>query len=189
MPFITETIWSDGLGRKKLLANSAWPELHENLDQPEDAERYESIKLIVETIRRLRIEKKVAPSAWPQVLLLTDEPDWLIENADTINRLAHLKMLRIRSNPLTKEERAGAVSQVCGATTVVLPLAGLVDEAAEATRLQAQIDAAKIEVERLTERLANKDYVSKAPEHVVAETKAKLEEAEARLEKLEAETS
>lgn len=189
MPFITETIWQQGVGRKELLTTSHWPELHADLDQPEDAERYESIKRVVETIRRLRIEKKVSPSAWPQIILIADELDWLIENADTINRLAHLKMLRVRSNPLTKEERAGSVSAISDTTTVALPLAGLVDEAAESARLQAQIDAAKIEVERLTERLANKDYVSKAPEHVVAETKAKLSEAETRLEKLEADAS
>jgi valyl-tRNA synthetase len=189
MPFITETIWQQGVGSKEMLITTKWPELHEDLDQPEDAERYEEIKRIVETIRRLRVEKKIAPGAWPQIILISDELDWLIENADAINKLAHLKMLRVRSNPLTKEERAGSVSAVCDSTTVALPLAGLIDEAAEAQRLQAQIDAAKIEVERLTERLANKAYVSKAPEHVVAETKAKLAEAEARLAKLEAEVS
>lgn len=189
MPFITETIWRQGVGRKEQLITTAWPELHEDLDQPEDAERYEAIKRVVETIRRLRVEKRIAPGAWPQVILIADEPDWLIENADTINRLAHLKMLRIRSNPLSKEERAGAVTAICDSTTVALPLSGLVDEAAEATRLQAQIDTVKIEIERLTERLANQDYVAKAPEHVVAETKAKLTAAKARLEKLEAEAA
>lgn len=189
MPFITEAIWQQGVGRKELLVTSAWPELHEDLDQPEDAERYEAIKRIVETIRRLRVEKKIAPGAWPQVILIADEPDWLIENADVVNRLAHLKMLRVRSNPLTGEERGNSVSAVCDSTTVALPLTGLIDAAAERSRLQAQIDAVKIEIERLTERLANQDYVSKAPEHLVAETKAKLAEAEARLEKLETQAS
>lgn len=193
MPFITETIWQQGwqqgVGRKELLITSAWPELHEDLDQPEDAERYEAIKRVVETIRRLRVEKRIVPGAWPQVILVADEPDWLIENADTINRLAHLKMLRVRSNPLTKEERANSVSAVCDSTTVALPLTGLIDEAAERQRLQAQIDTVKIEIERLTERLANNEYVSKAPDHVVAETKATLAEAEARLEKLQAQAS
>ncbi len=193
MPFITERLWQQGwqqsVGRKELLITSRWPELHQDLDQPEDAERYEAIKRIVETVRRLRVEKKVAPSAWPQVILVADEPDWLIENADAINRLAHLKMLRVRSNPLTREERANSISAVCDSTTVALPLAGLIDEAADRRRLQAQIDTVKIEVERLTERLANKEYVSKAPESVVTETKAKLAEAEARLEKLEAQAS
>jgi len=185
MPFITETLWTDGLGKKQLLAQSKWPQLHEDLDQPEDAERFERLKSVVETIRRMRKDHRVPPAAWPQVLLVTDETRWLVENADVINRLAHLKMLRIRDNSLTKRERSDALVTVSGGTTIALFKSGLVDEAAEEARLQGSIEATKMEVERLQQRLANKHYAKKAPKHVVSETKAALAEAEAKLKKLE----
>ncbi|MSU76178.1 valine--tRNA ligase [Patescibacteria group bacterium] len=181
MPFITETIWTDGLNQPEMLALTEWPELHEDLDQPEDAERFEHIKGVVETIRRLRKDHHVPPGAWVQAILVTDEPGPLIDASDAINRLARLKMLRI----VDQMPKGELVSAMSGTINVALPTGGLVDEAAEEVRLQGQIEAAKMDVERLSKRLDSKDYAEKAPEHVVAETKAKLKEAEARLEELQ----
>ena len=180
MPFITETLWQQGLGQKDPLITSAWPELHEDLDQPEDAQRFDEIRNIIETIRRLRAERKTPAGAWIQAYLVSDEPEWLLESSGAINQLARLKILRIGGSP----PKGNVVKAVSGQTTVVLPLAGLVDEAAEGKRLQAAVEQAKMKVERLKARLANKHYAEKAPPHVVAETKQALTEAEAALRKL-----
>lgn len=180
MPFVTEVIWAEGLAKKRPLITSPWPELHENLEQPEDAARFRELQDIVETIRRLRAEKKVAPGAWIQAVLITDEPKWLLENADAINALARLKMLRIAER--TPKEKA--VKALSGSTAVMLPLVGLLDEADQENRLRMDLQKAKMEVDRLRQRLNNEDYARKAPPPVVAQTKAQLEAAEARLKKL-----
>lgn len=182
MPFVTEVLWSDGLAKETPLITSQWPKLHQNLNQPEDAARFAALKGIVETIRRLRVEQHVPPGAWIQAILVTDEPGWLLENADAINQLARLKMLHI----VAKAPKGPAVSALSGPVTVLLPAAGLVDEAAEAARLQAEIKQTKVEVDRLKTRLDNKDYARQAPSHVVAQTRQHLAEAKKRLAKLEA---
>jgi valyl-tRNA synthetase len=180
MPFITEAIWKDGCGHREHLALAGWPELHEDLDQPEDAERYDRIKDVIETIRRLRADHGVPAGAHVQAYLATDEPGWLLESSDVINRLARLKILRVGEHP-----PKDSVTAVSGGVTVALPKSGLVDPEAEDGRLQGQIEATKMEIERLRKRLANPHYAKKAPDHVVNETRTKLKEAERKLKKIE----
>ncbi len=188
MPFITEVLWQQGFAQPQPLIGTAWPELHENLDQPEDAARYEEVKAVIETIRRLRAEHGTPAAAFVTAHLATDEPAWLLENSDTINALARLKMLRIAVDPPADVDRDSAATAVAGSVTVTLPLAGLVDAAARDRRLQSELEQATLEVKRLAERLANKDYVSKAPAKLVAQTKETLAEAERRRDTLQAQT-
>ncbi|MEX2043276.1 MAG: valine--tRNA ligase [Patescibacteria group bacterium] len=181
MPFVTEVIWRDGLGRKDPLITGAWPAVHEDLDQPEDGERFDRIREVIETIRRIRAEHKTPAASFVQAYIVTDEPAWIVEAGDVINKLARLSMLRVGQHP----PRGDVASAAVGDATVVVPLAGLASDTA-AGHLQREIEAKRMEIERLKGRLANKEYVENAPEHVVAETKAKLAEAEAALAKLEA---
>lgn len=185
MPFITEVIWQQGFGQKQPLVSTDWPDLHENLDQPEDATRYEQTKEVIETIRRLRAEHGTPAGAFITAHLATDEPGWLLEASDTINALARIKVLRIATEPLGDLNKDSSIVALAGTVTVTLPLAGLVDSDAQAKRLQSDIEQATLEVERLAERLANKDYVSKAPDHLVAQTRQTLVEAERRLAALQ----
>ncbi|HEY8108850.1 MAG TPA: valine--tRNA ligase [Patescibacteria group bacterium] len=181
MPFVTEVVWRDGLGKKNALITSPWPAVHEDLDQPEDGERSDRVREVIETIRRIRAQHKTPAASFVQAYVVTDEPAWVVESGDVINKLARVSILRVGQNPPTGDVASAAV----GDATVVLPLAGLGSDVA-AAHLQREVEAKRMEVERLKGRLANEDYVQNAPEHVVAETKAQLAEAEAALAKLEA---
>ncbi|MDP3999897.1 MAG: valine--tRNA ligase [bacterium] len=186
MPFLTEVIWRDGLGKGasgkgSALITSPWPAVHGDLDQPEDGARFDRIREVIETIRRIRAEHQTPAASFVQAYVVTDEPDWIAAAGDVITKLARVSILRVGQNPPTGEVARAAV----GDATVVVPLAGLASDAA-AAHLQREVEAKRMEIERFKERLANEDYVENAPEHVVAETKAQLAEAEAALAKLEA---
>ena len=181
MPFVTEVVWREGLGKQEPLITSSWPELHEDLDQPEDGARFDRIRELVEAIRRIRATHKTPAKSFVQAYIVTDEPAWVLEASDAINKLARLSMLRIGQHPPKDKVASVAV----GDTTVVVPLAGLASDVATG-RLQQEIEQAKMDIERLKGRLGNEDYVEHAPQHIVAETKARLAEAEAALAKLEA---
>lgn len=186
MPFVTEVVWTEGIGKKQLLISEAWPQLHEDLDQPEDAQRFDEIRNVVETIRRLRQEHNVPAASLIEATIVTNEPAWLTESNDVIKRLARLSELTIT----VKQPKLGkAISAASGSTTVSLPAASFVDEAAEQKRLQVDIAKAKMEVNRLRKRLANKHYVSKAPKHIIAQTKTDLAAAERKLKKLTAQAT
>jgi valyl-tRNA synthetase len=181
MPFITETIWQDGLGKQDLLATTTWPELHQDLLQPDDAAAFAQLKETVETIRRLRSERHTPPGTFISALLITPDPAALEAAAPVLKNLARIESLSIGE---TLDVPKDAVTTVVGNVTIALPLEGLVDAAAETERLQKELEAATMKVERLTERLANKDYVSKAPKQLVEQTQADLEEAERAVEEL-----
>ena len=74
-----------------------------------------------------------------------------------------------------------ALAGVSGELEVVLPIEGLVDIASLRSRLEKDLNKAQKEIESLSGRLANKNFVDKAPKEVVEECRAKLMESEAQV--------
>jgi valyl-tRNA synthetase len=68
---------------------------------------------------------------------------------------------------------------------LALPLAGVIDVAAESKRLQREIDKIGSEIKQLDAKLANEKFVSRAPEHVVEEQRERKADAEAVAVRLE----
>jgi valyl-tRNA synthetase len=90
-------------------------------------------------------------------------------HAAAITRLA-------RVEPITIEDTApkGSAQIVIGEATACLPLAGVVDFAAETARLQKEVKRLEGEIKRLDGKLSNERFVANAPEEVVAEEREKL---------------
>jgi valyl-tRNA synthetase len=73
---------------------------------------------------------------------------------------------------------------VTGEVEVVMPLGGLIDVAAEKTRIAKDIGKAEKEISVLERKLGNADFLARAPEDVVAEQRARLAEEQSRRERL-----
>jgi len=69
---------------------------------------------------------------------------------------------------------------------VLIPMAGLIDKAAELARLEKEVDKLRKERERLEKKLGNENFVSRAPKDVVEKEKKKLEDVLTALNNLEA---
>jgi valyl-tRNA synthetase len=63
---------------------------------------------------------------------------------------------------------------VRGVAEIVMPLAGLIDVAAEKARIGKDIAKADKEIATLEKKLANPQFIERAPEEVVAEQRARL---------------
>ena len=74
-----------------------------------------------------------------------------------------------------------ALAGVSGELEVVLPIEGLIDIASLRSRLEKDLNKAQKEIESLARRLANKNFVDKAPNEVVEECRANLTESEAQV--------
>ena len=74
-----------------------------------------------------------------------------------------------------------ALAGVTGELEVVLPIEGLIDIASLRSRLEKDLNKAEQEIESLSGRLANKNFVNKAPKEVVEECKANLLESQAQV--------
>ena len=80
----------------------------------------------------------------------------------------------------------GAVQTLLDEATIVLPLAGLIDLAAERARLEKERAKAEDEAEKVRKKLGNADFVSRAKPEVVEENRERLAAAEAEISRLAA---
>ncbi len=187
MPFITEELWrataETGPARKKLLILSDWPKLKGLANAKADEEIGWVIKLISE-IRSVRSEMSVPGSSLLQLELVgasKSEKTWADAHGDLIKRLARLMGISFAKTP-----SKGSVQMVIGAMTAALPLAGIIDVAAEEARLAKEMAKTEAEIAKSEAKLGNEQFVSKAPEEVVEEMRERLAELKGTLEKLHA---
>jgi valyl-tRNA synthetase len=77
-----------------------------------------------------------------------------------------------------------AKAVVGGDVEIVMPLGGLIDVAAEKTRITKDIGKAEKEIAVLEKKLGNADFLARAPEDVVAEQRERLAEEQSRRQRL-----
>lgn len=71
-------------------------------------------------------------------------------------------------------------------TLAALPLEGIIDFAAEKSRLHKEVERLSSDAKKIEAKLGNPDFVSRAPEEVVEENRERLAETEERRGKLAA---
>ena len=176
MPFITEELWQKTAGdnaRATMLVNAAWP-VYEGLgDEAAAAEMEWVIRLITE-IRSVRSEMNVPAGAKIACVLAhpSDESAararrWEAE----ISRLARLENLTVAD-----AVPEGSAQIVMDETVIALPLAGVIDFAAEKARLNKELDKTAKDIAAIEGRLNNAGFVAKAPPEVIEEAKERREE-------------
>ena len=187
MPFVTEELWrikgEAGPARPGPLALGPWPDGAAPADASAEAEIGWIVDLVSE-IRSVRSEMGVAPATQPPLVLVQAPPairDVVERWGDTIKRLA-----RIGAFEFADSQPAGSLPILVRETLVALPLAGMIDIAAERARLDKDIARERQEVAKVDAKLANADFVSRAPEEVVAENQERREASLSRIAKMEA---
>jgi valyl-tRNA synthetase len=185
MPFLTEELWSikgeSGPKRAGPLALGPWPKEGFEVDEAIEAEIGWVVDLIAE-IRSVKSEVGVPPSTrMPLVLVAPSERAVGSARAwsESIGRLA-----RVAPVETAEAAPAGALQLVVRGEVVALPLAGVVDLAAEKARLDREIARERLEIAKVEAKLDNADFVARAPEEVIAEHQERLETFRERLVKL-----
>jgi valyl-tRNA synthetase len=84
------------------------------------------------------------------------------------------------------EAQDGSVAIVSGASSIFLPLKGMIDIDAERARITREIEQVEGEIDRATAMLSNEQFVSRAPAQVVEGHRSKLASAQERLALLQA---
>jgi valyl-tRNA synthetase len=170
-PFVTETIWQTlGWHNNELLISSHWPEKLKYNDI--SAGQFEQLQtLVVETryvLSELPVGKKYD--------LLYQEDTLIDDNADLIVWLARL-------NSATKVDQAKGLRLAASNREAWLDLDQ--DTLYEhQTNLETRLAAAREVVATLSGRLENANYVDKAPEHLVEESRQQLADNQALVERL-----
>ena len=184
MPYITEQLWADIAERPKMLVHADWPTYGSALiDTAADTEMNWVIGLI-ESIRSVRAEMRVnAGAKIPLIQLdLSDAGEAALKgNSLLIHRLA-----RVSDITAAAAAPKGAVTITVEGGTFCLPLADVIDLDAEKARLTKALEKLAKESGGIKGKLGNEKFVSKAPEAVVEENRARLVVLDEEVEKLNA---
>ena len=199
MPFVTEEIWgrltaalpSEGnLPESVMIA--PYPDPKARLSDEElaarreaDAPASEETDLLIEVIRAIRnvraefkIDPRLALDA--AVAAPPSTAGALEEESAAIRSLARVGALRFGEANAAPD----TVRLVVRDATVALNVGGAVDLRAEGERLRGEAAAARARLAGLEERLANPQFVEKAPPDVVKRERARLRDGRARLERI-----
>jgi valyl-tRNA synthetase len=185
MPFLTEELWGQVGGGDQMLITAPWPD-HDRVETDEGAaaEMDWIIRLISE-IRGVRSEMNVPPAAQLTMLMRDAAPvsrERLAAHLELIRRLARLDQVTVDGAAAPK----GAVQLVIDEATVMLPLADVIDVSKEHARLTKDIAKLTSEAGKIESKLANEQFVTKAPPEVIEEQRERLAEARQALQKLTA---
>jgi valyl-tRNA synthetase len=184
MPFITEELWHAMGERPYELIVAKWPMPDARALDPEAGPEIDWLIRLVSGIRAARTELGVPPGA--KLALHAGDADArtlarLERNAPAIQRLARIEAIA------TGEPPAGGSAQiVVEEATFVLPLEGVIDIAAEKSRLEKAMQAAAKERDSLAQRLGNPSFVERAKPEAVEKARADHAEKTADAERYEA---
>ncbi|MFZ5585348.1 MAG: valine--tRNA ligase [Thermodesulfobacteriota bacterium] len=184
MPFVTEELWQRLPGAAGSVMTAPWPEGDPAEIDPAAEADMDLVMSVIGAVRNIRGEMGLSPGqALPVVLMSHEEraAEVLRAQAERVKALARVSELTWAAEGAVPAKAAGAA---VNGLTVYVPLAGLVDFAAEVARLEKEIAKLAKEVEPSRKKLMNEGFMQKAPAEVVEKERAKLSEADSKLARL-----
>ncbi|HBT17010.1 MAG TPA: valine--tRNA ligase [Firmicutes bacterium] len=184
MPFITEEIWQALPHQGETVMLAHWPAADDQLLDPLAEKEMGLIMNITRAIRNIRADAGVDPGRKVEAIFLAEEDKQkiLTENRLYLETLVGLNKIEIQSDKAVKPGKA--MTAVVEGVEIYLPLAGMVDLELEAKRLQKELSTLEGERKRLAAKLANEQFVTKAPPIVVEKERQKLADIEIDYEKV-----
>jgi valyl-tRNA synthetase len=207
MPFVTEAAWQHLIRgqrpgvRGQEIPNSshspdpmpqalivaAYPRSDAALMDKAAERDWELVRDVVRGIRNVRNESGVEAARWIEAIIVAgDRTATLDTQRPIISRLARVAADKLHIVEALDGKPEQAAALVVGTTEVYLPLAGMVDLAEERARLSKELQRIEADVQRRTTKLANENFVSRAPAAVVQKERDALADAEAAAAKLRA---
>lgn len=174
MPFVSEEIWDKTATRDSMLMATAWPDLDAFADGPIAAD-VDWVMELITAIRSVRSEMNIPPATKIQLFVkdaTARQQDIITKNKATICFLA-----RVADLSLTSESQHGAVTQLYDGLTILIPLEGVIDVAAETARLNKELSTVDAFIARTQAQLSNTAFTDKAPAQIIEQKRQSLTDA------------
>jgi valyl-tRNA synthetase len=195
MPFITEEIWQQlpkGSGAPQSIMITLYPVRDVRFYDDASESSMSLVQKVIVAIRGIRAEKNIPGPAKVTVLLaVTDDyKKTILEGYKMlIAEQARCGEVRVRrsgasfSGEFSLDNMAMALA---GDVEVMVPLDGLVDPGAEREKLEKDLGKLVKDRDYLAKKLANPNFVERAPLEVLEKDRGRLAELNAAIEKIEA---
>lgn len=191
-PFITETIWqtvaplagTKSKDEDTSIMVQSYPEFNNELHNSDAEASVEWIKEFILGIRQIRGEMDIAPSKLLPLLIAdasAEDLSRIEEHRALLTKIAKIESFEVLRS---KDDAPAAATALLGQMKLFVPLAGLIDAAAEIARLEKRLTKSQSLVDGLVKKLGNDKFVNSAPEAVVEKTKTQLADAEQTVQQL-----
>ncbi|MBT8092199.1 MAG: class I tRNA ligase family protein, partial [Gammaproteobacteria bacterium] len=179
MPFITEEIWQQVAPRAGLEGDSIMLQSYPQADGKADTasvDDIEWVKRFILGIRQIRGEMDISPGKFLPVLLQhagADDQRRLNEHALLLRRVGRVESVTLLGDD---EQPPAAATALLDDLRLLVPMKGLIDIAAERTRLNKQIARVRADLAKSEGKLGNEKFVNNAPAAVVTQEQERVAE-------------
>ena len=163
MPFITEEIWQTLPHEGDSIMISEWPVYDEKLSFRAEEQEFERVMTAIKAIRNRRAEMNIPPSKKANIYIVSQYADTFGECAKFFEKLAFAQSVEVRDS----FDDAGSVAIITADAKIYIPLAELIDFAAERARLNKELENNMKLLAGVQAKLSNEAFVSKAPKAIV----------------------
>ena len=183
MPYLTEELNQKIFQSDDMLIAGNWPQATPDKDRNAVSDIQFLISLITE-IRYIRSEMNVPLAAMPvlQVRGMSVAQAAVLDSQSA----ALMRLARVSGVTVVDQFAKGTARGNVAGSDVGLPLADILDLDAEAARLKKDIGGVEAELKKISGKLDNPNFLAKAPDHVVAENRRRLEGEQLKLDGLRA---
>ncbi|GAA6184758.1 valine--tRNA ligase [Aliiglaciecola sp. NS0011-25] len=188
MPFITDEIWLRvaplcGLEGDSIMERP-FPELDASRQNESVLADIEWVKSFIVGIRNIRGEMDISPNKPLNVLLknVSDKDQSRLDLSESF--LAKMAKLESITELKAGDKAPASATALVGEMEILIPMAGLIDKDAELSRIAKALDKIEKDFARTQGKLSNEKFVSNAPEAVINKEKAKLDDFQMQINKL-----
>jgi valyl-tRNA synthetase len=189
MPFITEEIWQRiaplAQQQGETLMLQPYPVFEATQIDAEATADIEWLKTVILNLRQIRAEMNISPKKSLPLLLqkgTAQDKERLARNKDFLITLAKLESLTWLDDTETPPPAAIALVDKL---ELLIPLAGVIDQSAELARLAKEFGKLEKDLIKIQSKLANENYLAKAPIEVVNKERENLQEVKQAMEKIQ----
>jgi len=182
MPHITEEVWQlvpkTANCDAKAIIVAEFPQYSETFAFPKEAKEMELVFDTISSLRNVRQSFNIPTSAEVDVEIRAIENEKGIFEAieSYIHRMAKVREISYAEEnaPLPPKSATAVVST----SKLIVPLADLIDLDAEVKRQEKKLEKLTAEKNSLNGRMKNEKFVANAPQELIEQTKARIEEIE-----------
>ncbi len=183
MPFITEELYTSLPHEHDSIMIAPWPE-EEFIDQ-ESIKEITNVMEAIRAIRNLRQESDITPGKKINAIFLCQDKENMASfnnNKIYLKSLANIDQLNFVLDDKGLPKKEESLTAVIKGASIYIPIVDAIDLDQEIDRLQQEQKRLESEVKRASRKLANENFVKKAPEHIVDEEREKLNDYKKQLE-------
>jgi valyl-tRNA synthetase len=182
-PFITEELWhhfSEKESSDLIVSNWVFKEDLRDLNAEEDMS---ILKDLITSIRSIRSRMNVAHGKHSDLFVrcTIEQAQFLKSHQDLIKTFCRVEKMSVGVNV---EKPAQSATAVCAGMEVYIPLQGLVDLGEEKDRMKKRISEIERLLSGINSKLANENFLGRAPKEVINKERLNLSKLNEELEKI-----